>query len=295
MTHTAEIELPMDRLRGHRVHKYHSSPKNGVASLEGALDFVDQRGFVYFWPIEGVELPSLWVAVAGARPVPNEHDDPGHITWQWKDEMLGRRQWYYAKVLRKRATFISMKMAPYFYALSENYGSPAEDYLIQYEQGRMKQETKSVYEAILAAGPIDTVELRRKVGLTSRASDYRFSRALAELQADFKVMPVAVAEAGAWRYAFVYDLVPRHLPDLPEQARLISESEARREILRRYFDSVGASTLRQVIKLCQWDRRSTETGIYSLVEDGSLRENVALPGSDESWFALRSLVDPGHN
>ena len=53
-------------------------------------------------------MPSLWVAVAGDRPVPDEHDDPGHVTWGWKDGLLGKRRWYYGRVLRKRNTFISL-------------------------------------------------------------------------------------------------------------------------------------------------------------------------------------------
>lgn len=49
------------------------------------VDFVNERGSVYFWPIKDVTLPSLWTAVAGA------HDDPGHVSWGWKDSLLGQR------------------------------------------------------------------------------------------------------------------------------------------------------------------------------------------------------------
>ena len=89
----------------------------GLATVEQAIKFVQERGFVFFWPIKGIDFPSLWTAVAGNRPVANEHDDPGHVTWGWKDQMLGKRQWYYAKMLRKKATLISLEVAPFFYAL----------------------------------------------------------------------------------------------------------------------------------------------------------------------------------
>jgi hypothetical protein len=282
------IDLSPEQILAYRKSTYQGQ---GVATLEEAIAFVNQRGFVYFWPIEGVELPSLWVAVAGARPVPNAHDDPGHITWRWKDEMLDQKKWYYAKLLRKRATIISMELVPYFYALSENYGSPEEDYLIQYEQGRMKQETKDVYELILAKGPLDTVEMRRKLAMTSKRSDYRFNRALVELQMDFKIMPVAVTESGAWRYAFAYDLVSRHLPELPERARFIQETDARLEILHHYFRSVGASTLSQILKVFGWRRSNLEKSLSMLVSNHHLRENISLAGSQENWFVLQSLLD----
>ncbi len=54
--------------------------KRRLATVDQAIKFVQERGFVFFWPIKGVEFPSLWTAVAGNRPVSNEHDDPGHVT-----------------------------------------------------------------------------------------------------------------------------------------------------------------------------------------------------------------------
>lgn len=73
-----------------------------IHGLEEAIDFVNERGFVFFWPIKELLLPSLWVAVAGDRAVPNTHDDPAHITWRWKDAMLSEKVWYYAEILRKK-------------------------------------------------------------------------------------------------------------------------------------------------------------------------------------------------
>ena len=176
-----------------------------LTTVDQAIKFVRERGFIFFWPIKDVELPSLWMAVAGDRPVASEHDDPGHVTWGWKDQMLGKRKWYYAKLLRKRATLVSLEVAPYFYALTENYGDPDEDYLIQYEAGRLKHENKRIYEALLGEGPMDAVALRRKVGLTGKGNKYRFDRAVVELQTEMKILPIGVAEAGVWNYAIVYD------------------------------------------------------------------------------------------
>ena len=112
------------QLKAYRAQTYHLKPALRLRSEDDAVRFVNERGFAYFWPIKGVELPSLWAAVAGARPVADAHDDPGHVTWGWKDKLLGAKKWFYAKFLRGRATMISLKTLPYFYALSENYGAP---------------------------------------------------------------------------------------------------------------------------------------------------------------------------
>jgi hypothetical protein len=111
--------LTLKKIQAHRNRTYRIS--RPIKTKEQAVDFVNTRGFIYFWPIKDVTLPSLWTAVAGSRPVADAHDDPGHVTWGWKDSLLGQRQWYYAKVLRKRATMISLETVPCFYALSENY------------------------------------------------------------------------------------------------------------------------------------------------------------------------------
>ena len=142
--------IPLKVIESYRQQTFLSTSGKRIKSKEQAIQFVDQRGFIFFWPIKDVLLPSLWVAVAGDRPVADAHDDPGHVTWGWKDSLLGTRHWYYAKVLRKKSTIISLPVAPYFYALSENYGSPEEDYQVQYMQGTMTQEAKAVYEALLS-------------------------------------------------------------------------------------------------------------------------------------------------
>ena len=182
--------LNLERLKALRARTFHLLAATHVQSPAQALDFVNERGFTFFWPVKGIPLPSLWTAVAGDRPVPDQHDDPGHVTWGWKDSMLGERQWYYAKLLRKKATMISSAVAPYFYALSQNFGSPEEDYLLQYEQGAMTHEAKTVYEALLREGRLDSMALRK----AARLADTRFNRALDELQADCKILPVGVAQ-----------------------------------------------------------------------------------------------------
>ena len=72
---------------------------------------------------------------------------------------------------------ISLDVAPYFYALSENYGSPEEDYLLAYEEGRLTQAAKQVYEAILQEGALNTIDLRRAAKL-GNAKESEFNRAL---------------------------------------------------------------------------------------------------------------------
>ena len=281
---------PFELIHNYRLRTFRLLPGQRLKSPQEAVEFVNERGFVYFWPITGVTLPSLWSAVAGDRPVADAHDDPGHITWGWKDERLGGKDWYYAKVLRKKATMISFEIAPYFYALTENYGAPEEDYLTLYEQGRLTQESKTVYEALLDEGPLDTVALRRVAHMSSPSSEGRFNRAITDLQADFKVVPVAVTQAGAWHYAFAYDIVARHYPDLPEQAHAIQENQARQKLAERYLRSVGAAQIRDLTRLFGWRLAEAEQAVSRLAGQGVLRTGLQLEKQPGEWIVLAELV-----
>jgi hypothetical protein len=279
--------IDLKKLNSHRTRTFNLSPSKKLVSPAQALTFVNKRGFVYFWPIKGIDMPSLWTAVAGNRPVADAHDDPGHITWGWKDRSLDKKIWYYAKVLRKKATMISLDVAPYFYALSENYGSPEEDYLLAYEEGRLSQSAKQVYEAILNEGALNTIDLRR-VAKLANAKESEFNKALEFLQADFKILPVGVSEAGAWKYSFIYEITPRHYPDLPGQARKIGEGQARAKLVELYFQSVGAAQEGDVSKLFGWKKDLVARTVSGLVAKRKLVESEH-PKEKGKWLALPDL------
>src|SRR5581483_2871417 len=279
--------IDLKRLATHRARTFGLPPAKPLSSQSQALTFVNKRGFVYFWPIKGVDLPSLWTAVAGDRPVPNEHDDPGHVTWRWKDDALPKRIWYYAKILRRKATMISLETAPYFYALSQNYGSPEEDHIIAYEEGRLTLAAKNIYDALLREGKIDSISRHKAARMTS-AKESEWNRAREDLQMDFKILPVGIAEAGAWKYAFVYQITARYYPDLPEKARVITESQARSKLLELYFESVGAAQARDVNKLFGWGNELSNRAILKLVESKKLKV-AEHPKQKGEWLALTEL------
>lgn len=281
--------INLEKLKAQRARTFRLPPYPRVTTFEEAVEFVNERGFVFFWPIKAIVLPTLWVATAGDRPVPNEHDDPGQVTWGWKDDSLGKKTWYYGKILRRKATFISMDVTPFFYALSENYGSVEEDYLLAYEEGRLTQAAKQIYETLLDKGSLDTISLRKEARLLN-AKESEFNRALEDLQMDFKILPVGIAEAGAWKYAFRYDITARHMPELPEKARPIGEAEARQKLTELFFRSVGAATVHEVTKLFGWAPELAKRTITRLAQSGILQDGLSHPQLSGEWVALPELI-----
>lgn len=256
-----------------------------------AIDFVNERGFIFFWPVKGTTYPSLWHAVAGERPVADDHDDPGHISWNWKDSLLDKRVWYYGRILKKKNTIVSLEAIPFFYALSPNYGEPEADFQDQYEQGLLPLEAKLIFEALLKNGPLDTISLRKEAHLMGSASQSSFNRALNILQEQLKVLPVAVSEAGAWGYAFVYDLTHRYYPDLQEKARLISETSAMDQLLLYYFKSLGASRLKDVVSFFKWPSSQIERSIRRLVSKGELFIAIHTDDLTGDYYSFPSLFE----
>ena len=281
-----------------RDHHYRRTPARRVHTRDEAVAFIGDVGFAFFWPIKGVECPNLFHAIAGRmRDVPNEHGDPdGSKCWAWKDELLGARTWFYAKLLRRRATLISMDLLPAFYALSPNYGDYTTDYLEEYADGEMTAEAKNVYEALLHEGALDTLRLRRAASLSAQSAKARFERALVELQVGLKVLPVGVVAAGAWDYAFVYDLVARHLPDLPAQARPIARAEACHTLIRRYVDNAVAVSRRQIAQVfhvLKWTPRELDRALAALQEEGAVREMAVEGLEGKQWVSAGALAAQG--
>lgn len=268
-------------MAAYRANTFRTRRKDQLHDVADAIEFVNQRGFVTLWPIKGVDLPSLWTAVAGERPVGSAHDDPGHVTWGWKDSMLGERVWYYAKLIRGKATFVSLDTIPYFYALSERVGD-LDDYMLAYDEGRLTWEEKSVADAILNHGAMHTLDLRRRSYLEAAGAKSRFDRAITSLQRGLWILPIGIARAGAWKYAFIYELVDRWYPEILEAARGISLKDAYQELTRMYLDSIGAIQPVKIARLFRWKLENVRRTLENLEKGG-----LARPLEDGRWATSR--------
>ena len=271
-----------------KTYRFNSSLR--LHSIKDAIDFVNQRGFVFFWPITGIDLPSLWCAVAGNRPVPNNHDDPGHITWRWKDDLLGKKKWYYAKILRRKSTIISLKLVPYFFALSQSVYEGLGDLIFLYQQGKISAEEKRIYKELTISGPLDTITLRNQSNLSASGSPSRFNRALELLQHDFRIMPSGISQNGRWKYAYIYQTVQNEFPELIEQSMRINKEDAFITILRSYFRSNGTGTSKNIKKLFGWQVHDIHKAINSLIATGEIIQTHLDEDRGEDIFAIPELI-----
>jgi len=254
MAESASLVLAPEQVGNWRDVRYRRRRSLRLRSSQQALQFVNDVGFCFLFPARALELPTLWEAICGeSRPLPAQHDDVElGYAWHWKDELPSRGLVYYGKLLNKKPTLISLDLLPHFYALSENYGD-IEDYLLEYQDGKLSEEARRVYEALLQHGAQPTSHLRRKAGLDGKGNAPRFDRAIRELQLGFKIVKTGISDANAWGYCYVYDVMLRRWPDLARHAGAISSQEAMRVLLLAYLHNVGATTLPDVAHLMGWD------------------------------------------
>ena len=288
MTPAMAADLSLEQLEALRDLRYHRTPELRLATEEDALRFVNEVGFCFLFGDKGVEIPTLWAAVAGSRrPMPRkDFDSDVGRTWAWKDSLPARGAIYYGKLLRDKPTLVSLDLLPYFYALSPNYGD-IEDYIEQYEEGRLSVEAKNVYEVLLKEGAMATSRLRQLAGLAGGGTNARrFERALTELQRELKIIKTGISDANAWGYAYVYDLFLRRFPGVPERARAISTDRAMEVLLTCYLRSVIALPERACQRLFRWDDWEWRRLRNRLVSRGDLQHNVRIQGRRGTWLAL---------
>jgi hypothetical protein len=277
MSHN-QTNLTLDALKAARAERYCQLPHLRITSEAEALSFLNNVGLCLLFSDRTIELPTLWGAICGRdRRVPEHHDDYElGLAWNWKDTLPVAGKVLYGKFLRKKPVFIALDLAPYFYALSPNYGDPATDYLDDYRDGRLPIESKQVYEALLEHGALPTSRLRLDAALGGKGNTARFDRALADLQMDLRIIKVAISEANRWGYCYVYDLFHRHFPGVVEAARGIGGGQARETILLRYLQTVIAATPRQVGQLFGWQPGDVDRLVARLAAAGKLRPGVQI-------------------
>ncbi len=275
--------LTKQALLAAREVRYRRRMNLRITTKEQAVEFVNDVGFCFLFPIQKVEMPSLWDAIAGrvVKTYPNHSGYEIERTWGWKDESLDKKWWYYGKLIRDKATLISLDFLPNFYALSENFGDYEHDYLEEYKTGALTAEAKQVYEALLRQGALDAVRLRREAHMSSDANKSRFDKALTDLQTSLKVLPIGIAPAGAWRYAFIYEILPRWFPQIPVRARQIGRVEARRHILAQYLRNVIFTTIPVAARVFGWTTQDTRRTAEALAADGRAQIDVKVAGLRE--------------
>jgi len=270
--------MTLDDLITRRNHIYHRTPERRLRNEQDALAFINEVGFCFLFSSEGSEMPTLFEAIVG-QPTDwtAAHDYETGLAWTWKDSLPIARKCFYGKLLRGKPVLVSLDLFPYFYAISENYGD-LDQYLEEYQDGKISLAAKQIYEALLYHGAMPTSELRRKANLAGKDNARAFERGLVELQVGLKITKTAISEANRWHYCYVYDLLPRWLPEQVAKGLAIKSREAYPVILRQYLRNVIISTPADIARLFGWSVETVDRAISALATSGDVRNDVVVEG-----------------
>jgi hypothetical protein len=163
------FEVDAERCQAYRRRRFRQTPELRLRNLREAAEFLEDVGLCLFQPNRGVELPSLWGAVAGSEaPAPRwgAHDEVYNRAWYWKDHLFATGDFFYGKALGNYRLFVTRGLLPYLWALSDmNYGGEPDDYLELYQDGKLSLDAKTIYQILRERGPSSTTILRRQSGL----------------------------------------------------------------------------------------------------------------------------------
>jgi hypothetical protein len=108
---------------------------------------------------------------------------------------------------------------------------------------------------------------------------------------DFKIMPVGISNAGGWRYAFIYDLVPRQFTDLIEKSRFITEPSARKTLILNFMSSVGAVKESDLRRLFGWNPDLLHSVLEQLMVSRLITSvDLIDHDSEKQGFILSKLI-----
>lgn len=197
-------------------------------SIRAAAKWLDRAGFALLMPHKGIPLPSLWEAIRGKpgghpfRPWTKDSD----YMWEWKDELPAKRLGFYGSIWAGKPGLCSVEMLP---CLLKLWGCPlGEDgFRTAYREGALSFDANRTCEVLLRTGPINTYNLRKRVGLAPNTA----KRAFVELQKKLIIAKCGAEKVAKIWEAEVVDLTARVFPKAHTEARTLSFLIARESAL----------------------------------------------------------------
>ena len=249
-------ELP-DDIEDYRDERWCREEGRRIESAIDAERFVEDVGFAAGFTDSRRPGPSLYVAVCGRRdavlPRNVQKDPETSLTWELKDEVMGRGKVYYAKLARGKTMFIAPRMIPYFRAI---WGFSRRD-----EQRRLSRHARAILKVLRKEWEMGTSDLRNESGVKDRPT---FAKAMDELQAAMIVIPTAAAYAP--KFTYIWSLGIDRFPD--QLAKRINREVAVREIARCFLAGAGMTIPGELARVTGLSRPEAGRGNLALVSEG---------------------------
>jgi hypothetical protein len=241
-----------------------------VRTLAAAVKYINACGFCMLFATKNVSLPSLYHAVT-RRTLHREDwvwDKYSSMVWRWKDELPRRRLAYYGKYLRGRGTLISLAQLPNFLAMRDAVLEPG-GHARFYRAGRIREDARTVWEALEEHGAMATLELRNACRMDSKAGNKRFKRAILDLQSLLIVVHFgAEQETKSWASGR-YELTYRVFPKQNDAAKKLSVTQAQKNIAAKLLEWRPDAAPVQIARLFGWPKSEADRACQAALHPAS--------------------------
>jgi hypothetical protein len=280
----------VEDLENQRDRRFRRLPRLRVHNERTALQFVEDVGFCLVFTNRTQQLPCLWVAVCGRRdpafPEHSHHDPELMLTWNLKDLLPARRHVYYGKLILGKPSMVSLAYFPDFYAL--HGPTHDEQYLYDYEDGRLSRAAKQIMDALVERHPQTTKELKRRTRLDASKSRPVFDQAIAELQRKLYILMIEARYEPTFTY--VWDLLETWLPDAVARGRELLRHEAVYRLTKHYLSVVSYASRAQLERVVGVPRVEVEEAATRLQHEGMIDIGVSIDGLPGTWLVWKGKI-----
>jgi hypothetical protein len=271
-------EIP-DEIEDYRDERWCREATRQVETVHHAERFIEEVGFTACLTDSRRPGPSLYVAVCGRRdavlPRNVQKDPETSLTWQLKDELIGRGNVYYAKLARGKTMFLAPRMIPYFHAV---WGMRRAE-----ETRKLSKRAQAILKVLRKEWEMASSDLREEAGVKDRAA---FTKAMDELQAAMIVVPSAAVYEP--KFTYIWELAVGRFPGA--LVKRVSRETAVHEIARCFLNAAGMTIPGELARVTGLSRPEAGLGNLALVAEGyatmlergvyRLAGNRGLPGAD---------------
>jgi hypothetical protein len=242
----------------YRRIKWHLKLALRITSELQAIKFINNVGMSLLFACQDIPLPKM------AQSAQSDEWD----WWEWKDTLQAKKKWYNSRVVKKKATLLSMELLPCFLSLYYKSGG-CEVYDEEYYYGKLTEPAYRIADYLFTHGPTSVDDLRKALASPGKKGTRRFHDAIKELQTKFKIA-VCGLEDKHWGVR-VLGLFSQWAPkDILKQAESMKPEIARQQILQTFISTSALTTEKEIIRLFGWSPESVHESLQYLIEINSI-------------------------
>lgn len=267
-TRAMEMNLTHRKIEAYRRRNW---PNGSLQTLEEMSGFLDRVGLSLIFGSPKIPLPKIYSCAGDTAD-----------WWAWKDLLQAKKLAYNGRIVRHKATLVSMRLLPACLALYLHGGG----YLVHEEEyywGKLSELANRIACHLESNGPTPVDQLRKAIIPSGKEHTRRFHAALLELQTKFKIVSTGLVDRG-WGVR-VLGLFIDWVPDKVErEAERMTKEEAVARIVERAIQTAGAVPVALLPRLFGWSPEDVSQAVEELLKNGKMHR-ARIQKRKEEWIA----------